>query len=103
MPSPHGRFGMGHSSAITVIKLGRNSTLRKPCSQGAKRPIRCLVAVGIGSHDSKKAAYQMKDLIAVLEHPVNCTAIDNQVLANDGIRVVAAEQRAKCPEIVRIR
>jgi len=45
----------------------------------------------------------MKDLIAVLEHPVNCTAIDNQVLANDGIRVVAAEQRAKCPEIVRIR
>jgi hypothetical protein len=94
---------MDLSSAITVVKSGRNSTLEKPYSHGANRPIRCSVAVEIGSHDSRKAAYQMKDLIAVLEHPVNCTAIDNQVLANDGIRVVAAEQRAKCPEIVRIR
>ena len=33
---------------------------------------------------------------------MNCTTIDNQVLADDGIRVIAAEQRAKCPEIVRI-
>jgi len=91
------------TALLRVVKLGRNSTLRKPCSQGAKRPIRCVVAVEVGSHDSRKAAYQMKDLIAALEHPMNCTAIDNQVLANDGIRVVAAEQRAKCPEIVRIR
>src|SRR5882724_866087 len=45
----------------------------------------------------------MKNLIAALEHPVNCAAIDNQVLSNDRIRIVAAEQRAKCPEIVRIR
>jgi hypothetical protein len=74
-----------------------------PCSQGAKRSIRWLVAVEVGSHDSGKAVYHMNDLIAALEHPVNSTAIDNQVLANDGIRVVATEQRAKCPEIVRIR
>jgi hypothetical protein len=33
---------------------------------------------------------------------VDCTTIGNQVLADDGIRVIAAEQLAKCPEIVRI-
>src|SRR5260370_37806453 len=44
----------------------------------------------------------MKNLIAELEDAVTCGAIDNQVLADDGSRVVAAEQRAKCPEIVRI-
>jgi hypothetical protein len=41
-------------------------------------------------------------VIATLEHPVNCTAIDNQVLTNDGVRVDAAEQCAKCSKIVRI-
>jgi hypothetical protein len=41
--------------------------------------------------------------MAMLEHPVKSAATDNQDLANDGIRVVAAEQRSKLPEIVRIR
>ena len=93
---------MCHSSAITVVKLGRNSPLRMPCSQSAKRSIRCLVAVEVGSHQ-QECRLSDEDLIAALEHPVNSTAIDNQVLANDGIRIVATEQCAKCPEIVRIR
>src|SRR6202008_1625094 len=45
VPSPHGRFGMYLSSAITVVELGRNSTFGKPCTHGAKPPIRCSVAV----------------------------------------------------------
>src|SRR6476660_8506322 len=65
-------------------------------------PGRCMHDnVGITSHGIKQSVYQTK--IVGLEHPVDCTTIDNQVLADDGIRVIAAEQRAKCPEIVRIR
>src|SRR6201984_2345147 len=83
MRSPHCRFDMDHSSTITVARLVRNSTLRKPCSRGAKQPGRCVVAVEVDSHDSRKAVCWMKNLIAVLEHPVNCAAIDTPVMPHN--------------------
>ena len=63
--------------------------------------VACLITVGTASHESR-IKRNIRSFVG-LKHPVDCTTIDNQVLADDGIRVIAAEQRAKCPEIVRIR